>query len=203
MRRDDDFRRVMEIILSFGHDYKFFSEVIERRISYSDFFIAIENKIDVPILYSNTNKILSSFYYELDTSKWSYKIYNQCSWLSELYLKIQRKTGLTFEAIFLYLPINDGLNMFPIYHEMDFQHSIDSFNERYQKHSILFNVMKKSRISIGELANESGLSYSMISSLRTRQKNIGRVAAENLFKIAKCLNVRIETLLCDSTFTEN
>ena len=86
---------------------------------------------------------------------------------------------------------------------MDFQHSIDSFNERYQKHSILFNVMKKSRISIGELANESGLSYSMISSLRTRQKNIGRVAAENLLKIAKCLNVRIETLLCDSTFTKN
>lgn len=198
MIREDSIRNVMASILSCGHDFNFRSGVIEKRISKSEYFSAVENDLDECVLYTPLRKILNSFYYDVDVTKWKYRIYNECAWLSELYLKIQRQTKLTFEAIFVYLPIEEGFKLFTVYHEMDFEHSIDLFRERYAKHSILWSVMKRKQISISELSIYCGLSYSMVYALRQRKKNICKVAAENLYRISKYLGLKIETLLCDS-----
>ena len=198
MIREDDFRNVMALILSFGHDFSFRSSVVEKRIGKSEYFIAVENNLDEYILYASHKRILSSFYYDVDTTKWKYKIYNEYAWLSELYLRIQREMKITFEAIFLVLPILEGLKLFRVYHEMNFEHSIELFKEMYNKHSIMWNAMKRRDVSISELSNNCGLSYSMISALRQRKKNINKVAAQNLLSISKYLGVRIETLLSDA-----
>ena len=38
-------------------------------------------------------------------------VHNQCLWAAESYIRIQEKTGLTFEAIFLYIPIDKSWNI--------------------------------------------------------------------------------------------
>ena len=197
MVSNSDIRNMLSVVLSFGHEYKFYSKVIEKRVGKSAYFIAAETNSDDLILYSNSKKILESIFYDVDVSKYQYNLYAGCVWLSELYVQIQRKTNMTFEAIFLYLPINDGFYIYPTYHEMDISQGIDFFLERVNKHSVLYSLMKRRNVSIDELAKASGLSYQMISSLRTRRKDIGKVAGRNLLKIAPYLGARPETLLCD------
>ena len=193
----EDLIKTLSVILSFGYESKFFSKVVEKRIAKSPYFIAVEADNDETILYSDVQKTLASIFYDADTSKYKYNLYAWCVWVSELYLIIQEKTKMTFEAIFMYLSLDDGLKIFPVYHEMDFSQAVALFEERLKKHSVLYHAMKRRGISVSELAKVSGLSYSMISALRNRKKNIGRVAADNFLKIATYLGTRPETLLCD------
>lgn len=197
MVNNSDIKNMLSIVLSFGHEYKFYSKVVEKRVGKSAYFIAAENNNDDLILYSSSNKVLSTIFYDVDISKYSNSLYNGCVWLSDLYVQIQMKTNMTFEAIFLYLPIEDGFYMYPLYHEMDFNQGIDFFLERVNKHSVLWHAMKRRDVSIDELAKASGLSYQTISSFRTRKNDIGKASARSLLKIASYLCIRPETLLCD------
>ena len=59
----------------------------------------------------------------------------------------------------------------------------------------LYACLKEWGYDINELSHFCGLSYSMISALRTGKKDIGKVAAVNLLKVATYLGIRIETLI--------
>ncbi len=193
----DNAIETLAMVLSCGHTYKFSVEAIEKRIGYSPFFISFEKGVENTIIYENADSIVKRIYFDVDLSNYDFKLYNQSLWLSELYIRIQKEVNVTFEAIFIYLPINKGYEMFDLYHEMDFSHAVDYFKSLKEKTSIISILMKNKRIDVGSLSNASGLSYSMISSLRRRGKDITKVSASNFIQISSYLGVRPETLLCD------
>ena len=195
MKTDNYLRDTMALLLSFGHAYKYRGSVVEKRIALSPFFQAVEKAKDEYILCENIGQLISSTFYDANVSNFKYIIFNECAWLAELYIQIQKQTKMTFEGIFLYLPIDEGYSLFPVYHEMDFSQSIQYFLEQTKKHSLLYLAMKRNGVGINELSHFCGLSYSMISALRTGKKDIGKVAAVNLLKVATYLGIRIETLI--------
>ena len=199
MLDDNEIISTMAAVISIGHAYKYSDEVIMKRIAYSLFFTCVENNKDDPVLYLDEESVVSAIYYDANIHSYEPIIYNQSLWLSELYLQIQRKTNMTFEAIFLYLPLNKGYGMFPLYHEMDFSQGVDYYVSLVKSQSILSIIMKKKAIGIEEAARESGLSYSMVASLKQKKKDITKVAASNLLMMASYLGVKPETLIrcCD------
>jgi len=195
MINDDEIVFTLAELISFGHAYKYTDEVIMKRISYSSYFTSVENNKDNPVLYIDTRSLIDSVYQDVNAAYDKIKVYKESLWLGELYLKIQRKTKMTFEAIFLYLPLNKGYEMFPVYHEMDYSQGVDYFVELVQKQSILSIVMKKKKLSVEEVSKASELSYQMISALKTRKKDIKKVAAFNLLLLADYIGVKPETLV--------
>ena len=195
MLNDDEIINTLAIVLSIGHAYKYSEEAIMKRIAYSHYFSCIEKNKDDPILYVDEQSLISSIYYDANIASYDSILYNQSLWLSELYVRIQRQTNMTFEAVFLYLPLNKGYGMFPLYHEMDFSQGVDYFLSLLHNQSILSLIMKKKALSIDEVAKASGLSYVMISSLKQRKKDISKVAASNLLAMASYLGVKTETLI--------
>ena len=195
MRSESSVINLLAMILSVGHRYKYKEEVIEKRIAYSSFFIAYENQKEESILYIDDDSLIDSIFYDLKRKPINKEIYSQSLWLAELYLRIFQMTSMTFEGIFIYLPLIKGYNMYPLYHENDFSLAVNYFLQLLTSKSILFLVMKNKGISVEELAEASSLSYNMISLLRRRKKEISKVAASNFFLMASYLRIRPETLL--------
>ena len=192
---DNRYLDCLAAAFSYGHEQVYREEIIEKRIAYSPFFQTLEREEDSPILYMSIESLLASLFYDSRKKEYSYKNYSQCSWVAELYWRIQKESKLTFEAVFLYLPLKKAYQMYPIYHEMDFSQAIAFFQELRQKKTVLSLAMKRQEMANALLAFASGVSYSTIGALRIGRRDIRQVATIHVLKMARALHVRLETLL--------
>lgn len=181
-------------ILSIAHHHKCATSAIESRIAHSTYFIAVEQNVDSPALYISPSRLINSIFYDIKVDG-KIELFNQTLWAAELYIRIQDKTHLTFEAIFLYLPLEKAYQMYQIFHEMDFSQAIKYFISLTKKNSILSMAMHKNKVDGYELAKYADLSYPTISALRQQKRDINKVQAKSLYKISRYLHLRIESLL--------
>ena len=77
---------------------------------------------------------------------------------------------------------------------MDYSQIYSLFDE-LMGHSYLDAILKNKNISSMELSRRSGVSFPTINALRYKQRDISKLEAKLLFKLAKSLNVKITTLL--------
>ena len=186
---------LLECIFSFAHQEEYSLSVVEKRVSKSTFFQMAEKRKGVLLPYVNISSIVCEIFGESADELENLPTYKECAWAAESYCHIQKETQLTFEAIFLYIPIQKMYEYFPVYHEMDFIHIVDIFKILFKKQSVLENLIKKRHINIGYLSNETGLSYASIFSYKKRRRDIKKMSAEAACKLANIFDVRIETLL--------
>lgn len=189
-----DYVNVLERVFSFAHEKHYSLDAVARIISYSPFFQKIEKSSRELAPFITDTSLVKSLFFEQKVDLDNIPVFNQCLWASESYLRIQQSTGLTFEAIFLYYPINKMYDCFDVYHEMDFSHIIDAFIEQYKKQSVLALLIKKYNYSLIYLSEQTNVPYGTLYSLKTRRRDIKNVNVQSLAMIANLLNVRIETL---------
>lgn len=186
-----DYTNLLERVLSFGYKTNYSSNAIERAISYSSFFQKIENN-ESPIV--NDSLLLKSLFQEYSAAPNDIPIYKECLWASEGYLRIQNACKLTFEAIFLYIPINKMYDLFSLYHEMDFSHLVDEFYSLYEKKSVFSLLLDKYHYSMSTISEETGISYETLYSLKQRRRDVKKISVEMAKKLASYFHVRLETL---------
>ena len=189
-----DYTNLLERVLSFGYKEQYSTSLIERSISYSSFFQKIEKDQTgfAPII--SDEKLVKEIYSTQDVDLSSLPIYNQCLWASESYLRIQEKTHLTFECIFIYLPLNKMYECFDLYHEMDFSQIVLEFQKLYKKESIISILLNRFNYSLASLSEKTGVSYETLYSLKSRRRDIAKASFEVVEKLAKAFNVRLETI---------
>ncbi len=189
-----DYTSSLERVLSVGYKYKYSTRALEKLISYSDYFRAIERDANrlPPIIDERTlvDKTFPEFNITIDDTP----TYNQCLWAAEAYLRIQGATKLTIECIFLYIPIKKMYSYFDLYHEMDFSQIIDEFNRLYKQRSALEIIIDNYRFSIKSISENTGISYDVIFSLKKRRRDIKKTGVEIISSLARYLRVQIDTL---------
>ena len=186
-----DYINLLERILSFGYKMHYSSNAIERAVSYSSFFQKIENN-ESPLI--NDSLLLKSLFQEYDIIPSDIPVYNECLWAAEGYLRIQNASKLTFEAIFLYIPINKMYDLFPLYHEMDFSHLVNEFTSLYEKKSVFSLLLDKYNYSVSTVSEKTGISYETLYSLKQRRRDIKKISVEMAKKLASYFHVRLETI---------
>ena len=184
----------LERILSVAYECEYSTSALERSISYSSYFQNIEkdNREFAPI--ATDKEIIKNFFPSFKSDLLNLPSYNQCLWAAESYLRIQGETGLTFECIFLYIPINKMYDYFPLYHEMDFSRIINEFKRLFNEKSVLSLLIEKYQYSLTDIAKEIDVSYEMLSSLKRRRRDIKKTSVEIVTKLSQIFNVRIETI---------
>lgn len=189
-----EYTNVFERILSVAYLEKYSTQSLERTISYSPYFQQIEkdDRGFAPII--NDFSLVKEFFPNFKKDLLTIPSYNQCLWAAESFLRIQGETGLTFECIFLYIPINKMYEYFPLYHEMDFSHIVKEFKQLFSKKSPLGILIEKYHYSLADIASKVGVSYDMLSSLKRRKRDIKKTSVDVVMKLSQILNVRIETL---------
>lgn len=189
-----EYVNLFERVLSVAYEQKYSPAALEKRIAYSSYFQAIEEDKDTFAPVIAEKDLIKSVFPEINVDLENVLQYNQCVWAAESYLRIQGKTGLTFEAIFLYLPIQRMYLCFGLYHEMDFSQIVNHFEELYAEKSILTLLLKRYRYPLTLVAEQTKIPYATLSSLKKRKRDIKKASVEMVASLARFLHVRIETL---------
>ena len=190
-----DYVGLMERVLSYAYENGYSFRAIEKEIAYSPFFQSLEKNDGglAPII--GEKELFKSIFHIDDADLMPVPTYNQCLWVAESYLRIQKETRLTFEAIFLYIPITNMFHYFPIYHEMDYSHIIEEFNRLYLERSVLAILLEKHVCSLKSVSDKIGLPYASLYSYKQRRRDIKKMSAEAAYSLSSLFRVRIETLL--------
>ena len=186
---------LLERVLSVAYHNKYSNRMVERAVSYSPFFQKIEKEKDEYASIINDASLVTSLFYDENINLISIPTYNQCLWAAESYLHIQQETRLTFEAIFLYIPIDVMYNYFPLYHEMDFTQIVEEFKRLYKKRSVLDILIENYKYSVKYIADNIGVSCDTLYSYKQRRRDIKKMSAESAYLLANTFKVRVETIL--------
>lgn len=190
----EEYTNNLERVLSTSYITKYSTSALEKLISYSSYFQDIEEDAAYfAPLVSDVSLIKTLFPFK-KIELLAVPTYKECLWAAEAYLRIQGDTGLTFECIFLYIPIKKMYEYYPIYHEMDFSHIIKEFNRLFKEKSVFAILIEKNPYSLKSLAKDYGVSYDMLCSIKQRRRDIKKASAEIVINLAHLLDVRVETL---------
>ncbi len=185
----------LEVLLAVAHHEYYSLDALERSIAYSQYFQSIEKDLirGAPII--EEEKLLKEIFPELlHLNIEEIPIYNECLWVAEAYLRIQGVTRLTLEAIFLYLPIEEIYELFPLYHEMDFSQIIKLFQSKYSKQTTFSLLLKKYNYSLNEISKLTNIPYNTLFALKKRHRDIKKADVKTVVSLANILNVRVETI---------
>lgn len=110
----------------------------------------------------------------------------------------QWETSRAFVRINKAVPVNRIVAMYPVYHEMDICHFVDTMNElwdTYYKETNLKRIRKLVGLSQSELAELSGVPLRQIQLFEQRQRDINRTRAIDVVKLGRVLGCDAEELL--------
>ena len=189
-----EYANKLERVLSVGYENSYTSSSLERLISYSSYFQKIEkdNNTFAPII--SDVELIKTLFPNLKIDLLNVPVYNQCLWAADSFLRIQMKTRLSFECIFLYIPISKMYDYFPLFHEMDFYHIVKEFERLYNEKSVLELLIDRYNYSLKNIADQIGVSYETLSSLKQRRRDIKKASVEVVTKLSQVFNVRLETI---------
>lgn len=190
----EEYTNLFERVLSVAYEQKYSPAALEKQIAYSSYFRAIEEDKDAFAPIITEADLIKAIFPDIPIDIENTPHYRQCAWAAESYLRIQGETGLTFEAILLYLPIQKMYQYFDLYHEMDFSRIIERFKELYFEKSILALLLENYHYLLTNVAEKTKIPYATLSSLRQRQRDIKKASVEMIAGLARFLHVRIETL---------
>lgn len=190
----NEYINYLERVISYAHHEKYFLGAVENMISYCSFFQKIEKtqRGFAPII--EETKIIQDIFPDDKISIEEVPVYNQCLWVAESYIRLQSETGLTFEAIFLYIPLQKMFELFPLYHEMDFSQIILLFKNLLSEKSIFEILLEKYNYTLKYISFKTKVSYDYLYSLKRRRRDIKKASVELVVQLADEFNVRIETI---------
>lgn len=190
-----EYTDLLERVISVAYELNYRISSVERQISYSPFFQKIEkSNYGMPPIITDI-ELIKQIYSNRDINIGDIPVYKKCLWSAEAYLRIQEACKLTFETIFLYIPIKKMFEYFDLYHEMDFSQIVDEFNRLYASKSVLSILLDRYECTIKDVAEKLHVSYKTIYSYKHRCRDIKKMEAKPAYELATLLRVRLETLL--------
>lgn len=173
---------------------KYSFEYIERVLSSSKMIDEFEYSDITLIAFTSSSRLYRSLFPDAKASINDIALFDSSYWIGETYIRIFLKYKLTFEAIFTYLPLEIMERQYALYHEMD-EGQFDEYFESLLKENILSKIMSKKSITSVALAKKTNISLSTIRSLKEGKRDIHKISADKLEKIATSLNIKLRTLL--------
>lgn len=169
-------------------------DYIEKTISYSISFSNFENSNITDIAFTSSNKLYSILFPNGKATLNDISIFGPAYWIGETYIKLFLKYRLSFESLFAYTPLKIMHSQFELYHEMDFI-QFDKYFESLLKENPLSVFLKKKKMSAVTLANKTGIPLSTIRALKEGKRDLKKLQATHLEKIASCLGIKMKSLI--------
>lgn len=193
-----DVRKVKE---SFA---RLFVIATQNEVNLEAFTKALERSVFANILEANRyddyfNSSLESIFFDITRRRIdkdeSFGIYNDAYWCGYSYFEIQRRLKKSFSFLFLKLPLSKMMDIYPVFHEMDFSSLLQFFEEEDQKKTILRALCEEKKCSIRELSYATGINAATLSKYNASDESLFRGSFENIYKIAKHFDVPL-ALFC-------
>ena len=166
-----------------------------RGLTNSDFVKKIEaNKYDDYFNKSITDifeSIVTTYIREDD----SFGVYNDAYWSGISYFNLYLKTNKPFSYIFLKLPLEKMLDIYPVYHEMDFSSFYELFQQLEQEKTILRLLCEQYRKSLSKISKATGISVNTLMKYNASDEALYKASFQNIIKIANYFDVSISLFI--------
>lgn len=187
----ENISNILSMTFFYGFSHNYSENTIEECIINNHFYQQLENGDSSFLINYTDEDILGSVYERRINDKELLETNTLSFWLGDVYSKIFLRFNKSFSFIFLYLPLAKAIELFPIYHEMDFSQTLNYFEELTTRNSILSLLLKKRNISISELSLLSDINYNTIVSYTRNNEFVYNAKFDSIFRISQILDVNI------------
>lgn len=178
---------------SYHDGYSF--DFIQKAISYSLPIRELEQSNVTTIAFSSMEKMYDDIF-TAHNNDYEFDAYGIFGWVGYAYIHLFLSLKTTFEALFFLIPIQEMVNLYRLYHEMDITQLIEYAKDK-RKYTLLDIVMKEKKISNKDLSLKTNLSAATISALRYGKRDINKLESSKLLILSRALSTKMETLLPD------
>lgn len=192
----DKYQNVLGYLIGRAMSEGFSLKHIEKTISYSSAFINFENSDITEIAFLSKELISNKLFGFKSDNRYEYSPYGVYGWLGYTYIHLFFDLRITFESLFIVLPIDTAIKMYHLYHEMDYRQTLDAVKNGI-RHSYLNMIMETKNVSSSKLSRLSQVKLSTISALRYGKRDINKLESLQLLKIAHALKIKVTSLLTD------
>lgn len=193
----DDYVQKYENVLTYilgrsitrGYSFSY----IERSVAYNAAFSEFEKSNITLIAFSSNEEIYRNIFGDTDDG-YKENLYDVYGWLGFIYCYLFLEFKITFEMLFIALPIETAIEMYPVYHEMDITQLKDYLLEVLRPSSLSL-IMKRRGFTMKKLSETTNIPLATIRSLKLGYRDIDKLEVFKATLVASALNVKVETLL--------
>ena len=177
---------------------RLFVLAIKNKMHLTSFTTALSKSNFVHIIEKNIyddifNQPLEELFYEITGFKIenddSYGIYNDAYWCGQCYFDLFLNLGKCFEFIFLKLPLEELLNLYPIYHEMDFSSLVEYFNKIDKEKTILRLLCINNHCSLNDISIATSVSINTLKKYNSSDELLYSGSFSNIARLIKYFDV--------------
>lgn len=125
----------------------------------------------------------------------SFGVYNDAYWSGVSYFDLYLKTHKPFSYIFLKLPLERLLDIYPVYHEMDFSSLYEFFQQLEQDKTILHILCEQYHASLSKISKATTISVNTLKKYNTSDEALYKASFQNIVKIANYFDVPISLFI--------
>ena len=119
----------------------------------------------------------------------SYGIYNDAYWCGQNYFDLHIKTKKSFVYIFLKLPFEELMNVYSIFHEMDFTSLLEYFRKKEKEKTILRILCEEKRCSLNDISKATTLNFNVLKKYNSSDEALYKASFQNISKLISYFDV--------------
>ena len=139
----------------------------------------------VPSLAALFNEI-TGLYLQEDKS---YGVYDDAYWCGTAYFYLFEKTGEPLSYILLKMPLDRLMEMYGVYHEMDYSSVLARFNEIEKEKTILRILCEREKISVPQLSKRLSISVGVLKKYNAADEYLYAASFQKIYRIQKFFEV--------------
>ena len=173
-------------------------EAITYSIERSDFAAELQASRCGQLVNSTAEELFESLFGRADSglSRLSYDgTYDDAYWCGWAYTQLLFETRLPLPYLFLVLPLERMLDLYPVYHEMDITQLIDLLEAERREETLMKRLLKRHGVKVPALSLQSGVSPNTINHYKKSDENLYAAGFQNVFRLAQALDVPPELFL--------
>ena len=155
-----------------------FANLIEEDV-YDDYFNTPLTRIFFDITKTHIEKVAS------------FGIYNDAYWCGYSYFELQQRLKKPFSYLFLKLPLSKMMDIYPIFHEMDFSALLEFFEKEKDKKTILRALCEQRHCSLSKVSAATGINQATLSKYNADDEALLKGSFQNVYKISKYFNAPV------------
>ncbi|MBP3890753.1 MAG: helix-turn-helix transcriptional regulator [Solobacterium sp.] len=181
-------------VIALATHHRFHLRAITEILSNSEFLKEVEQN-DYSMMMEHTPVKLFTSMFEIETEERLDGVYNDAYWCGYVYAKLFYHFKKPFGYLFLIMPLEELLDYYPVYHEMDISALISLFEEKENSDTLLSSLLKRKKMSVRELSEKTGISTNSLTYYKKSNAHLYKGSFMAIKKIARALNVNDNTFL--------
>ena len=113
----------------------------------------------------------------------SFGIYNDAYWCGQNYFDLHYRLNKSFEYIFLKFPLEHMINVYSIFHEMDFSSLVEHFKQKEKEKTILRLLCERDKCYLTDVSKKTGININTLKKINIDDEYLYNASFQIVSKI--------------------